>query len=216
MCQAVLSPNLTKKFQREVSQIASDRFPCVMLLGGLSVNLNHLKIEKNISLCISNYVRVTNLCREHQQKLPKTSLVISLMFNKRLDFDTQDTLAHSLFPRDGNIDRSHSFEIMNRAVGDCLLDAMSRLVYGNQNHASELRTRMTLEALLYAEWYLVDENLGINLPRLDTGYTLAERYSLFQEQRPKITKQHTNRKLSDVSSPVSIVPFGRYISYCQY
>ena len=42
MCQAVLSPNLTKKFQWEVSQIADNRFPCVMLLGGLSVNLNHL------------------------------------------------------------------------------------------------------------------------------------------------------------------------------
>ena len=43
MCQAVLSPNLTKKFQWEVSQIADNRFPLVMLLGGLSVNLNHLK-----------------------------------------------------------------------------------------------------------------------------------------------------------------------------
>ena len=48
MCQAVLSPNLTKKFQWEVSQIADNRFPCVMLLGGLSVNLNHLKIGKNV------------------------------------------------------------------------------------------------------------------------------------------------------------------------
>ena len=45
MCQAVLSPNLTKKFQWEVSQIADNRFPCVMLIGGLSVNLNHLKIK---------------------------------------------------------------------------------------------------------------------------------------------------------------------------
>ena len=43
MCQAVLSPNLTKKFQWEVSQIADNRFPLMMLLGGLSVNLNHLK-----------------------------------------------------------------------------------------------------------------------------------------------------------------------------
>ena len=43
MCQAVLSPNLTKTFQWEVSQIADNRFPLVMLLGGLSVNLNHLK-----------------------------------------------------------------------------------------------------------------------------------------------------------------------------
>ena len=43
MCQAVLSPNLTKIFQWEVSQIANNRFPCPMLLGGLSVKLNHLK-----------------------------------------------------------------------------------------------------------------------------------------------------------------------------
>ena len=46
MSQAVLSPNLTKKFQWEVSQIANNRFPLVMLLGGLSVNFNHLKIHE--------------------------------------------------------------------------------------------------------------------------------------------------------------------------
>ena len=34
---------MTKKFQWEVSQIAEKKFQCVMLLGGLSVNLNHLK-----------------------------------------------------------------------------------------------------------------------------------------------------------------------------
>ena len=45
MCQAVLSPNLTKIFQWEVSQIADNRFPRPMLLGGLSVNLNHLKTD---------------------------------------------------------------------------------------------------------------------------------------------------------------------------
>ena len=80
---------------------------------------------------------------------------------------------------------SDSFETMTRAVRDCLLDAISQLVYGNQNHAHELRTRMTLEAVLYADWYLLDENLGINLPQLDTGYTLAERYSLFSGTEAK-------------------------------
>ena len=42
MSLGVLSPNLTKKFQWEVSQIAKKKFPCAMLLGGLSANLNHL------------------------------------------------------------------------------------------------------------------------------------------------------------------------------
>ena len=49
MSQGPLCPNLTKKVQKEVSQIANCNLPSVMLLGGLSVNLsvnlNHLKME---------------------------------------------------------------------------------------------------------------------------------------------------------------------------
>ena len=44
MSQAVLSPNLTKEVQWEVSQIADKRCPYTMVQGGLSVNLNNLKI----------------------------------------------------------------------------------------------------------------------------------------------------------------------------
>ena len=39
MSQGPLSPNLTKKFQKEVSQISNHNFPLVILLCGLSVNL---------------------------------------------------------------------------------------------------------------------------------------------------------------------------------
>ena len=45
MSQGPLCPNLTKKFQIEVSQMANRNFICPMLIGGLSVNLNHLKME---------------------------------------------------------------------------------------------------------------------------------------------------------------------------
>ena len=43
MSQGPLCPNLTQKFQKEVSQIANRTLPRPILLGGLSVNLNHLK-----------------------------------------------------------------------------------------------------------------------------------------------------------------------------
>ena len=43
MSQGPLCPNLTKKFQKEVSQIANHNLSHVILLGGLSVYLNHLK-----------------------------------------------------------------------------------------------------------------------------------------------------------------------------
>ena len=46
MSQGPLCPNLTKKFQEEVSQIANRNLSCVILLGGLSVNLNHLKMSQ--------------------------------------------------------------------------------------------------------------------------------------------------------------------------
>ena len=44
MSQGPLCPNLTQKVQQEVSQMSNQNFPICMLLGGLSVNLNHLKI----------------------------------------------------------------------------------------------------------------------------------------------------------------------------
>ena len=50
MSQGPLCPNLTQKFQKEVSQIANRNLSCVMLLGGLSVNLNHLKMREKESL----------------------------------------------------------------------------------------------------------------------------------------------------------------------
>ena len=100
--------------------------------------------------------------------------MVCSIYNKCIDYDNHDTLAHSLIPRDGNIYRSDSYQIMTRAVGDCLLDAISHLVYGNQNHSRELRTRMTFEAILNAEWYLMDENLGINMPQLDTAHSLVD------------------------------------------
>ena len=43
MSQGPLCPNLTQKVQKEVSQIANRNLSPVILLGGLSVNLNHLK-----------------------------------------------------------------------------------------------------------------------------------------------------------------------------
>ena len=45
MSQGPLCPNLTKKGQAEVSQMANRNLSRVILLGGLSVNLNHLKMD---------------------------------------------------------------------------------------------------------------------------------------------------------------------------
>ena len=43
MSQGPLCPDLSQKVQKEVSQMANRNLSPVILLGGLSVNLNHLK-----------------------------------------------------------------------------------------------------------------------------------------------------------------------------
>ena len=59
MSQGPLCPNLNQKVQKKVSQMANPNLSCMILLGGLSVNLNHLKmgaislisiIQKNFKL----------------------------------------------------------------------------------------------------------------------------------------------------------------------
>ena len=45
MSQGPLCPNLSQKVQKEVSKKANRNLSPVILLGGLSVNLNHLKTK---------------------------------------------------------------------------------------------------------------------------------------------------------------------------
>ena len=45
MFQGPLCPNLSQKVQKEVSQMANHNLSHVILLGGLSVNLSHLKMD---------------------------------------------------------------------------------------------------------------------------------------------------------------------------
>ena len=94
MCQAVFSPNLTKKFQWEVSQIADNRFPCVTLLGGLSVNLNHLKMtHSSYREYIARYLLTTSLkmanCTKKKIPVPIDNTPLRLLgrhFITKFDF----------------------------------------------------------------------------------------------------------------------------------
>ena len=73
-----LCPNLTQKVQKEVSQIANRNFSLVILLGGLSVNLNHLKMDLSVGWtyivvkmlhCVQEMHQLQTLNVHKQQKL---------------------------------------------------------------------------------------------------------------------------------------------------
>ena len=58
---------MTKKFQWEVSQIAEKKFLYVMLLRGLSVNLNHLKTR--VSVLQLQFLKHRNRVKEHSDSV---------------------------------------------------------------------------------------------------------------------------------------------------
>ena len=55
MSQGPLCPNLSQKVQKEVSQMANRNLSRMILLGGLSLHLNHLKnqYQQNMNLGVS-------------------------------------------------------------------------------------------------------------------------------------------------------------------
>ena len=56
MSQGLLCTNLSQKVQKEVSQMANCKLSCIMLQGGLSVNLNHLKSSTKLLLILHQLV----------------------------------------------------------------------------------------------------------------------------------------------------------------
>ena len=73
MSQGPLCPNLSQKVQAEVSQIANRNLSRVILLGGLSVNLNHLK---TLYLWI-----IMSKKKRRQQREGKLHTVLTSWFN---------------------------------------------------------------------------------------------------------------------------------------
>ena len=62
MSQGPLCPNLSQKIQKEVSQMANRNLSPVILLGGLSVNLNHLIIDQRLCMSETSEMVQITLC----------------------------------------------------------------------------------------------------------------------------------------------------------
>ena len=61
MFEGPLCPNLSQKVQKEVSEMANHNLSRVILLGGLSVNLNHLIINDKYVKCDYYLIQTGNL-----------------------------------------------------------------------------------------------------------------------------------------------------------
>ena len=131
MSQGPLCPNLTQKVQREVSQITNRNLPIAMLLGGLSVNLNHLKIIdvyqiSDISRC------PVRLMMRYLAKLPLTRSCQSLYLQPRKKFS----------PERWYLNRPVGVNTLQSVVKDVCQKAGLPGFYTNHNLRSTSATRM--------------------------------------------------------------------------
>ena len=100
MSQGPLCPNLSQKVQKEVSQMANRNLSPVILLGGLSVNLNHLKTDVgNIPIIQPLYETIsepetTQLDSDHQEH-----------DIEQVESDSDDCIIQKVIPPPENIDQ---------------------------------------------------------------------------------------------------------------
>ena len=85
MSQGPLCPNLSQKVQAEVSQMANRNLSRVILLGGLSVNLNHLKSRTFFkqALLFWGIFYQPMACRQIQKRLQKLRIGPLLKHQRR-------------------------------------------------------------------------------------------------------------------------------------
>ena len=73
MSQDPLCPILTKRLQRKVSQMVNRNISLLMLLGGLSVNLNHLTTKSRTVHFRSSSTAVLKYRNTRKMQVIKTS-----------------------------------------------------------------------------------------------------------------------------------------------
>ena len=110
-------------------------------------------------------------------KLPATS---NVAFNYQLNTDSRDGFATDLYPNDGPLPRNIVFPIRTSADGSCFYNAISRLCYGNEKHALELRVRTIHDAVMHKKNYLCHDYLCRGLDNHPPDHThLADTYKMY-------------------------------------
>ena len=106
-------------------------------------------------------------------QMPDTGNIM-LNFNKKFPNEQCDLISKAIIPEDCPWKKSECFPIQSTADGDCFFNSLSRLCFGDQNHSTELRVRLIIEAVRQKHLYLDNEYLIRGFD--GTNNKLAEKY----------------------------------------
>lgn len=99
--------------------------------------------------------------------------------NQCLPEYVKDKLAYSMIPNDCIIPKCNAYPVCTRGDGSCFLNALSRLWYGNEEHAVEMRLRIVNEGVRNMDLYLNEAYLfrGFEGSRID--FDIVDLYRAF-------------------------------------
>ena len=94
--------------------------------------------------------------------MPPLDNIPDQVIDFQLDTDYNDPIAQHVLPV-ADVPYEKPYAVKCRPDGDCLFNAISRLMYGTQSRAEELRVRMLFEAVRNEVWYLQHDYLVAGL-----------------------------------------------------
>ena len=99
---------------------------------------------------------------------------------KQLKYYRRDVLAYALVPEDFPFDKSNFLTVYTSGDGNCFMHCLSRIVYGNECHTTEMRVRIAVEAVKNIQKYTSHDYLcrGYNFPHAE-GVHLGSVYSTY-------------------------------------
>lgn len=119
------------------------------------------------------------------------------IFNVRLNSDRQDEFAQLYLPLYG-LNMDEPFCVKSTGNGDCFFNSASRLIYGCEDMAQELRIRMVRQGMEFTELYLDHNYLALKFDSFvphGTIQTLPDYYAYTCESWPKVHEAYRTNQL---------------------
>lgn len=108
-------------------------------------------------------------------KLEIPDLPMRFIGDKYLSHYRCDRSAQHLIPSDSPVDSTVSFPVRTSGIGNCFPAALSRIVFGNEDHQLEMRVRLVYEGVSNIDVYLSNSYLGRGIESRLTE-DIGERY----------------------------------------
>lgn len=123
-----------------------------------------------------------------------------------------DQSALRWIPTDCPITADQCFPVKTSAIGNCFPACLSRLVYGTEDHTTEMRVRVVVEGVLHYQQYLDDNYLAHKLTHPYRQNNISERYCTYSKYYQQ-NVQFTRQKITEIYQ-MEIWNMAKDVEYC--